>query len=251
PLALEDLADVLHRGAGIRVGDRDPVDVVLVDGRVLAAEGVVDAAGAAGAEGEVGDEVTLAASSPATAVIAAGGEQSQGRQRAQRRKCPSSDPHRALLFVEVVVTTLVRAPAGSPEGHCGQDAPIPPQKERSATVYGPLQGNGAITVLPSGSAARPAHGVRPPAHGGARRTRSVDGGRDVEGCGVLAGPARQIEVAAGDPADVVARQRHGDLGIREGEVRVMVRLLGGGPDAVDELETGREVAGGEADGEGL
>src|SRR5699024_9543473 len=110
PLALEDLADVLHRGAGIRVGDRDPVDVVLVDGRVLAAEGVVDAAGAAGAEGEVGDEVTLAASSPATAVIAAGGEQSQGRQRAQRRKCPSSDPHRALLFVEVVVTTLVRAP---------------------------------------------------------------------------------------------------------------------------------------------
>src|SRR5699024_9382029 len=95
PLALEDLADVLDRGAGIRVGDRDPVDVVLVDGRVLAAEGVVDAAGAAGAEGEVGDEVTLtAASSPATAVIAAGGEQSQGRQRAQRRECPSSDPHR-------------------------------------------------------------------------------------------------------------------------------------------------------------
>src|SRR5699024_9262038 len=35
------------------------------------------------------------------------------------------------------------------------------------------------------------------------------------------------------------------------EVRVMVRLLGGGTDAVDELETGREVAGGEADGEGL
>src|SRR5699024_5353763 len=156
----------------------------------------------------------------------------------------------ALLFVEVVVTTLVRAPAGSPEGHCGQDAPIPPQKERSATVYGPLQGNGAITVLPGGRAAHPARRVRPPP-GRVSRTRSVDGGCHLEGGGVLAGPARQIEVATGDPADVVARQRHGDLGIREGEVRVMVRLLGGGPDAVDELETGREVAGGEADGEGL
>src|SRR5699024_8723450 len=94
PLALEDLADVLDRGAGIRVGDGDAFDVLLVDGRVLAAEGVVDAARAAGAEGEVGDEVALAAASAATAVIAAGGEQSQGRQRAQRRECPSSDPHR-------------------------------------------------------------------------------------------------------------------------------------------------------------
>src|SRR5699024_4298993 len=92
--------------------------------------------------------------------------------------------------------------------------------------------------------------VRPPP-GQAARTRSVDGGCHAEGGGVLAGPARQIEVAAGDPADVVARQRHGDLGIRQREVRVMVRLLGGGTDAVDELETGREVAGGEADGEGL
>src|SRR5699024_10498044 len=96
PLALEDLADVLDRGAGIRVRDGDAVDVVLVDGRVLSAEGVVDAAGAAGAEGEVGDEVTLAAPTAAAtaAVTAAGGEQSQGRQGAQRRECPSSDPHR-------------------------------------------------------------------------------------------------------------------------------------------------------------
>ena len=56
----------------------------------------------------------------------------------------------------------------------------------------------------------------------------------------------EVEVAAGDAADVVAGQGHDHLGVGQRDVGVVVGRLGGRTDAVDERETGREVTGAEA-----
>ena len=58
--------------------------------------------------------------------------------------------------------------------------------------------------------------------------------------------AGQVDVAAGDAADVVAGQRDDDLGVGQRDVGVVVGLLGGRADAVDQREAGREVTGAEA-----
>src|SRR5699024_2403309 len=86
PVALEDHADVLDRGAAVGVVDRDVLDVVRVDGGVLAAERVIDPAGTAGAHGQVGDEVSVTATATTVAaaaavITAAGGQESQSRCR--------------------------------------------------------------------------------------------------------------------------------------------------------------------------
>src|SRR5699024_2408148 len=101
PLLLEDHADVLDRGPGIGVVDGEVVDVVLVDARVFSAERVVHTAGAAGAEGQIGDEIAVTASGPAPAAIAvspaavtAGSEDAEPQDRsAQGGKTPSSHSH--------------------------------------------------------------------------------------------------------------------------------------------------------------
>ena len=66
------------------------------------------------------------------------------------------------------------------------------------------------------------------------RRRHAQLGRD------LADPPGHRDVAAGDAAGVVADQTDVDEGPGEGQVGVVVGLLGRGADAVDELEAGRE-----------
>lgn len=63
-------------------------------------------------------------------------------------------------------------------------------------------------------------------------------GGDPEVRGVAADGAGQVDVAAGDAADIVARERYAYLGVGEREVGVVVGLLGGGADAVHELQPG-------------
>ena len=46
--------------------------------------------------------------------------------------------------------------------------------------------------------------------------------------------AGEVDVATGDAADVVAAERDDDLGVGQRDVRVVVGLVGGGADAVDE-----------------
>ena len=70
-IAQSDTANAAVTGTGIGVVHRDALDVVLVDGRVLAAQRVVHPGGAAGAEGEVGDEVALPAAGAAFSASAA------------------------------------------------------------------------------------------------------------------------------------------------------------------------------------
>src|SRR5690606_39169106 len=92
-----------------------------------------------------------------------------------------------------------------------------------------------------------------------RRTRSVrcsgagsgGGGGDAELGGEVGDRAGEVHVAGGHPAHVVAGEGHGHLRIGQQHIGVVIDLLGGGAEAGDEREPGREVAGGEAGDEAL
>jgi len=62
---------------------------------------------------------------------------------------------------------------------------------------------------------------------------------------VAADLACEVEVAAGDTADVMAGERDNHVGVRELNVGVVVGGLGRGTDLVDQREAGSEVAGAE------
>src|SRR5699024_7208680 len=106
PFLLKDLADVFYRRSTVGVGHRDAVDVFLEDRRILTSEGIVDAAGAAGAEGEVGNEIFVTSGlglfggfftigfvvSIATAITVAIAAGCDGEQDCSRSECCKCSP---------------------------------------------------------------------------------------------------------------------------------------------------------------
>src|SRR3954449_1217208 len=88
----------------------------------------------------------------------------------------------------------------------------------------------------------PDRGIQPELQLGQPRGVGID--REL-GC-VAADLTRQVEVTAGDTADIVAGESDDHVGVRELNVGVMVGGLGRGTDLVDQRQTGCEVTGAEA-----